>query len=95
MAQVAFRYNGKKSVVEGKAGETLLQLAVNHAVPMEHACGGNGFCTTCMCKVSSGAEHLAQRTEREEGMGITSDPFRLGCQARLNGDGNIDIELGG
>lgn len=92
MAQVTFRYNGKKSVVEGKAGETLLQLAVNNAVPMEHACGGNGFCTTCMCSVSSGAEHLAPRTEREEGMGITSDPYRLGCQARLKGTGEIDVE---
>lgn len=92
MAQVTFRHNGKSVVVEGKAGETLLQLAVNNAVPMEHACGGNGFCTTCMCSVSSGAEHLAPRTEREEGMGITSDPYRLGCQARLRGTGDIGVE---
>ncbi len=93
MSHVTFHYNGQKKVVEGKEGETLLNIAINNAIPMEHACGGNGFCTTCMCKLNGGAEHLAPRNEREENMGINKDPYRLGCQARLKGGGDVEVEL--
>ncbi len=93
MPQVAFHYNGQEKVTEGKEGETLLKIAINNAIPMEHACGGNGFCTTCMCQVRAGMEHLTPRNEREENMGITKDPYRLGCQTRVQGTGDVVVEV--
>ena len=93
MAKITFNYNGRGKIAEGKAGEPLLKIALDHAVPMEHACGGNGFCTTCMCHVCGGMENLTPRNEREENMGITKDPYRLGCQARVHGEGDITVEI--
>lgn len=93
MPKVTFHCSGHDKIVEGKSGETLLKIAINNAIPMEHACGGNGFCTTCMCQVRSGMEHLSARNDREENMGITQDPYRLGCQARINGTGDAVVEV--
>lgn len=93
MPKVIFHCSGQEKIVEGKEGETLLKIAINHAIPMEHACGGNGFCTTCMCRVRSGMQHLSERNDREENMGITQDPYRLGCQARVRGTGDAAVEV--
>jgi ferredoxin len=89
--KVTFHYAGQVKTVETEAGKTILSIALDSGIPMEHACGGNGFCTTCMCTVKSGGEHLSKRNDREENMGITSDPWRLSCQARVHGD--IEIEV--
>lgn len=93
MPKVIFHCSGQEKIVEGKSGETLLKIAIDNAVPMEHACGGNGFCTTCICQVRSGMEHLSARNDREENMGITSDPHRLGCQVRMKGTGDVTVEV--
>lgn len=58
---------------------------------MEHACGGNGFCTTCMCDVKNGMGNLSERNDKEENMGISDDPHRLGCQAQVHGDVEIEV----
>ena len=93
MPKVTFRSLGEEKTVEGVGGQTILKIALEHAIPMEHACGGNGFCTTCMCSVRAGAEHLSPRNEREENMGITKEPYRLGCQARVQGEGEVIVDL--
>lgn len=94
MPKVTFHHsNGQVETHEGKEGESLLKIALDHRIPMENACGGNGFCTTCMCKVQQGMEHLNARNDREENMGITSDPYRLSCQSRLKGSGDVEIEV--
>ena len=78
--------DGQMKKVEGEAGKTILQIALDAGVPMEHACGGNGFCTTCMCDIDAGMENTSPRNDREENMGITDDPKRLGCQTQVMGD---------
>jgi ferredoxin len=88
---VTFHYNGQVKTVEAPDGQTVLQVALDHGIPMEHACGGNGFCTTCMCAVKEGMENLTPRNDREENMGITSDPYRLSCQARVQGDMTVEV----
>lgn len=77
--------------VEAPDGQTLLQIALDNGIAVEHACGGNGFCTTCMCTVKDGMDKLNERNDREENMGITSDPYRLSCQARAHGDVTIEV----
>lgn len=91
MATVTYHYAGQTKQVQGDDGKTLLQIALDNGIPMEHACGGNGFCTTCLCKVNSGMENLGERNDKEENMGIVTDPDRLGCQAQVNGD--VDVEM--
>lgn len=73
------------------AGKTLLQIALDNNIPMEHACGGNGFCTTCMCDIESGMDALSPRNDREENMGVVEDPKRLGCQAIVQGDTTVRL----
>ncbi len=93
MTKVTFQYAGLTKIVDAKSGESILKIAIDNGIPMEHACGGNGFCTTCLCKVTRGGEHMNSRNDREENMGINNDPYRLGCQARVQGEGEVDIEV--
>lgn len=93
MPKVTFHFEGQVKVVEAQEGQSILTIALDNGIPMEHACGGNGFCTTCMCTVKQGMENLNERNDREENMGITMDPYRLSCQARVKGD--IEIEVMG
>jgi ferredoxin len=44
-----------------------------------------------MCKVTTGMENLSERNDREENMGVVDDPDRLGCQAEVNGDAEVEI----
>ena len=91
MPKVTFHYNGQIKTVEAETGQAILQIALDSGIPMEHACGGNGFCTTCMCKVKQGMENLSPRNDREENMGITEDPDRLSCQSQVQGDVTIEV----
>ena len=93
MAKVTYIYGDQKQIVEGKKGETLLQIGLDNGVPIEHACGGNGFCTTCMCEVQEGMDNLAELNDREEAMGVSGEPERLSCQAQVESDGEVVIEL--
>lgn len=91
MPKVKFVIGGQMHEVEGESGKTLLQIALDHGIPVEHACGGNGFCTTCMCRVKSGMENLSPRNDKEENMGVTDDPERLSCQSQVTGD--VEVEM--
>ena len=91
MPKVSFHMNGQVKTVEVCEGQTILQIALDNGIPMEHACGGNGFCTTCMCKVKQGMESLSPRNDREENMGVTEDPDRLSCQAVVEGDVEVEV----
>lgn len=91
MPQVTYVINGNAVTVEGKEGDTLLQIALDHDIVMEHACGGNGFCTTCLCRVKEGGANLSPRNDREENMGVMDDPERLGCQAQVRGDVTVEV----
>ncbi len=91
MPKVIFIYGDQTKTVEAANGEKLLQIGLDNDVPIEHACGGNGFCTTCMCNVKEGAENLSARNDREENMGIVNDPERLSCQAEVQGDCTVEI----
>ncbi len=82
--------------VEGKEGQSILDVALEHHIELEHNCGGNCACTTCHVIVKSGIDHLSKMQEDEEdrldtaeGLTLTS---RLGCQARLK-EGDVTVEI--
>ena len=81
---------------EAKSGESILDVALNYDVPLQHACGGFCACTTCHVQVKLGAENLSPLEDEEserldyvaEGVTLSS---RLGCQAKVQGDVTVEI----
>jgi 2Fe-2S ferredoxin len=78
----------------GKQG-SLLDIALNSGIDLEHACGGNCACTTCHVIVKDGEQNLTEMEEDEEDRlymaeGLTLHS-RLGCQAVVKGDVTVEI----
>jgi 2Fe-2S ferredoxin len=78
----------------GKPG-SLLDVALAHGVPINHACGGAGACSTCHVIVLEGAQNLSRPTDEELDMvdnapGHTPDS-RLACLAIVKGDVRVRI----
>lgn len=75
--------------VSAHSGDTLLDAALDNAIPLEHECGGNCCCTTCLVRVANGHGNLSvmQPPEQERLMleGKYEDGCRLACQAILHG----------
>ena len=84
--------------VEARAGMSILDVALENGINLEHNCGGNCACSTCHVYVDGGDEFLEELSDKEEdfidravGPRINS---RLGCQCVLqSGDGNIYVTL--
>jgi 2Fe-2S ferredoxin len=77
----------------GKPG-SVLDVALNFGVTLEHACGGNCACTTCHVIVRQGDANLspieddeADRLEMAAGLTLHS---RLACQAVVLGDVTVE-----
>jgi ferredoxin, 2Fe-2S len=78
----------------GKPG-SVLDVALNFGVALEHSCGGNCACTTCHVIVREGERNLspmddleADRLDIAEGLTLHS---RLACQAMVRGDVVVEI----
>lgn len=61
-------------------GQTLLEAALRSQVPLAHACGGRGKCSTCRVWVLNGLEGCSERSEKEA---ILADRLQLGDEVRL------------
>ena len=81
--------------VETPAGESLLEVALAHDVPLHHACGGYCACTTCQVRVKQGAQNLSpmeeEEQERLERADDASPESRLSCQAKVMGDVVVEM----
>lgn len=83
-------------VMAGK-GEHLLEVALEHGINIEHACGGVCACSTCHIYIEKGMENLSEPTEAEddrveEAPGLQRNS-RLSCQCTIQGDGPIVIRV--
>ena len=74
---------------------SLLDIALNNGMHLEHGCGGSCACTTCHVIVKSGDANLsemedeeADRVELSPGLTLHS---RLGCQCVVTGDVTVEI----
>ncbi len=80
---------------EAKEGESILDVAINHDVPIQHACGGFCACTTCHIVVKVGDQSLSEmeedEIERVERATASQNRSRLGCQARVHGDVVVEV----
>jgi 2Fe-2S ferredoxin len=76
-------------------GHSVLDGALAHGIPLDHACGGVCACSTCHVIVRVGFASLAPASEREEDM-LDNAPFlqatsRLGCQVEVRADLVVEI----
>ena len=92
--------DGTKKTVEFEHGkleyqhhglpESFLDVAMNHDIPLEHACGGSCACTTCHLIIREGMQNLSEMEENEADRLDTAwdltTSSRLGCQAIIKGD---------
>lgn len=82
--------------VEVATGTNILELAHDHHIEMESACGGVKACTTCHCIVRKGFDSLNEADELEEdyldkAWGLEAQS-RLACQA-IVGEQDITVEI--
>jgi len=97
MAKVRFLAHGSTYDVEVPVGTSLLDAARKVEAPEGSACGGVCACSTCHVYVSRGKELLSEAEEDEED--ILDKAFdvrlssRLGCQAKIERDGEIECEI--
>lgn len=78
-------------------GEHLLEVALDHGINIEHACGGVCACSTCHVYIEKGMESLSEPTEAEddrveEAPGLQRNS-RLSCQCEIVGDGPIEVRV--
>ena len=68
--------------------ESLLDVALNYGIRLDHACGGNCACTTCHIWVKEGAANISEMDDDEaDRLDMAADlqlNSRLGCQAVIN-----------
>jgi ferredoxin len=97
MAKVRFLAHGRGWDVEVPTGTTILEASKKGGAPEGDACGGVCACSTCHVYVVRGKELLSDAEEDEED--ILDKAFdvratsRLGCQARINLEGDIECEI--
>jgi ferredoxin, 2Fe-2S len=74
---------------------SLLDVALNVGVSLEHACGGNCACTTCHVIVTSGDDNLSpledDEADRLDTAWDLTPRSRLACQAVVRGDVACEI----
>ncbi|UKA01270.1 ISC system 2Fe-2S type ferredoxin [Photobacterium damselae] len=84
------------AVLEAKAGESVLDVALRNGIEIEHACEKSCACTTCHVIIREGFDSLEESDELEDDMldkawGLESES-RLGCQA-LVADEDLVVEI--
>jgi len=107
MPKVTFIVDGEPRILEvdlaslpyshhGLPG-SLLDIAKNLDIPLEHACGGSCACTTCHVVVREGEQHLSdmqdEEADRLDSAWDVTPHSRLGCQAVVRGDVVCEIPM--
>ncbi|MDC0667807.1 2Fe-2S iron-sulfur cluster-binding protein [Nannocystis radixulma] len=97
MAKVRFLALGRTWETEVPVGSTILAASKSVGAPEGDACRGVCACSTCHVYITKGRELLSEAEEDEED--ILDKAFdvrassRLGCQARIEKDGDIEAEI--
>jgi ferredoxin, 2Fe-2S len=94
MPRVIFKNYGEAVVA---TGTTLLKAAQGIDAPEGYACGGVCACSTCHVYVTQGLALLSEMDDEEadildKAFDVRSSS-RLGCQAKIESDGVIEVEI--
>ena len=102
MAKVIFNFEDsemKKKVVDSaEEGYSILEIAEDNGVHLNHNCGGVCACSTCHIYVDSGEDFLEEISDKEEDfIDRAINPrleSRLGCQSViLEDDAVIEVTI--
>ena len=89
--------HGKLPYQDHGKPESLLDVALNFGLHLEHACGGNCACTTCHVVVKKGRELLNETDDEEaDRLDMAADlqlNSRLGCQTVIEKPGEVVVEI--
>ncbi len=89
--------HGKLDYKEHGKPESILDVAMNFGVRLDHACGGNCACTTCHVVIKKGAELVSEMDDDEaDRLDMAADlqlGSRLGCQMQIIKPGDITVEI--
>jgi 2Fe-2S ferredoxin len=89
--------HGKLPYKDHGKEESLLDVALNNGIRLDHACGGNCACTTCHVWVKEGADNLSEMEDDEaDRLDMAADlqlNSRLGCQAVITKPGKVVVEI--
>ena len=83
--------------VQASKTQNLLEVAMEHGINIEHACGGVCACSTCHVHIEQGMNNLSEATEAEEDRveeapGLSRNS-RLSCQCEIKGSGPIVVRV--
>lgn len=100
MAKVIFKFEDKdiaeKIVENAEEGFSILEIAEDNDVHLNHNCGGVCACSTCHIYVEKGEDDLEEISDKEEDfIDRAINPrleSRLGCQAVILNE-NAEIEI--
>lgn len=80
------------------SGKTVLEVALENRLPLNHSCDGNASCGTCRIRIVSSEEPLEKRNELEAELandrGFAPDE-RLACQLTASGGLKFKIPVSG
>ncbi len=89
--------HGKLKYFNHGEPQSILDVALNNDIKLDHACGGNCACTTCHVWVKEGAQNLSEMDDDEaDRLDMAADlqlNSRLGCQAVIKGPGKVVVEI--
>ena len=90
-----FEEEGKEPIeLQIAEGESVLDVALDNDIELQHNCGGVCGCSTCHVYVVGGMDNLQEISDKEEDfIDRAVNPrinSRLGCQCVII-DGNIEI----
>ena len=91
------RFVKQDKAVEVPVGTSILAAAQSIDAPEGYACGGVCACSTCHVYVQKGLDLLSEMEDEEND--ILDKAFdvrstsRLGCQAKLQRDGEVVVEI--
>jgi len=100
MATIKFTFEDKnipeKVVSSVESGYSLLEVAEDNDVHLNHNCGGVCACSTCHVYIESGEDYLEEISDKEEDfIDRATNPrieSRLGCQCIILKD-EVEIEV--
>lgn len=76
---------------------SILDVALNFGISLDHACGGHCACTTCHVVIRKGAEFLSEMDDAEaDKLDEAADlqlASRLGCQCQIVEPGDVVVEI--
>jgi len=100
MATITFKFEEKgkqPETYEIFQGESILDVALDNNIPLNHNCGGVCGCSTCHVYVENGEELFPEMSDREEEyVDRARDPkynSRLACQCKLSKDGDLVVVI--